>query len=528
MTLAPRFLVELWVRYQVNRFNRRLKSLGRGIHAQNDAFRKLMAQFARTEFGQKHNLRPRTSYAQFAESVPPRMYDYFQPLVQRMVAGEANVLLPGTCHFYVETAGTFGQKPKLLPVPDRMLEHYRQGLRDTLFLYSAKVGHAGVFLGRHVHTGPSAAIKEEGTVYRTGLDGILTFAVTPWVEANLRSPPLDVANMVEGPLKITATVEAMRTIDVTLVAGAPAAILELAQACREAATGPGEEPPPHLQSLLSNLECMLYSGAPAGLYADALRLWVGPTVNFHELYAAAEGVFAASDNGPPAVLRLLTDGGIFFEFLPLRDFNEKTLANDRILCRSLEQVQPGVDYLLVVTTPAGLCRYVVGDIVRFVSIDPPRLQFFGRVACQLNAFGEHVTERELVETLLAVCLRNGWQAVNFHVAPYQRRVAAGKIISCHEWWLELGTHTIKTPTANALGPELDAELARRNPDYAARRSNGGVGTPSVRLVVPGIFADWAVAHHKVSGASKMPRCRSDRVIADQLAAIARFHPETET
>lgn len=526
MTLAPRFLIELWTGYKVRRFARGLKAQGRGVAAQKASFRKLMAQFARTEFGQQHKLTARTSYEEFSAAVPPRTYDYFQPLVQRMFTGAADVLLPGTCHFYVETAGTLGLKPKLLPVPDAMLEHYRRGLQDTLFLYIAKMGNAGVFLGRHVHAGPSTAIKQEGNVYQTGLDGILTFALSPWAEANLRSPALDVANLPEGPLKTEAIVKEMRTLDVTLVAGAPAAICDLAVACRNAA-GTGEEAPPHLQALLPNLECLLYTGAPAGLYAELLRLWVGPNVNFHELYAAAEGIFAASDDGQPAALRLLTDIGLFFEFIPLRDFNEKTLTEDRALCRPLEQVQTGVDYVLVLTSPAGLCRYVIGDIVRFVSVEPPRILFVGRTACQLNAFGEHVSERELVETLVAVCVRNGWQAVNFHVAPYQRRVAAGQNISCHEWWIELGTHTIKTPTANVLAPELDAELARRNGDYAARRTSRHIGSPSVRLVVPGVFEEWAIGRKKISGASKMPRCRSDRQIAEQIAALAHFHPDTE-
>jgi hypothetical protein len=218
---------------------------------------------------------------------------------------------------------------------------------------------------------------------------------------------------------------------------------------------------------------------------------------------------------------------VFFEFLPLPDYNEKNLANDAGLCRPLEQVQPDADYVLLVTTPAGLCRYVVGDIVRFISVDPPRIQFTGRVECQLNAFGERVSELDLTAVLRAVCARNGWRAVNFHVAPVQTRPAAGQGTACHEWWVELETHSVRTPTANALAPELDAELGRRNQDYAARRANGRIGAPNVRLVMPGVFEQWAQGKNKASNASKMQRCRSDRAIADQLTALTRFHPGGE-
>jgi GH3 auxin-responsive promoter len=530
MTLAPRFLVNFWAGYRVSRFVRQLKALGRGIEAQRTTFARLMAQLAGTEFGRNHGLAADTSYEQFRANVPPRNYAYFQPFVQRMAAGEADVLSPGRCHFFVETAGTTTDRPRLLPVPEAMLKHYRHGLRDTLYLYAARVGHTGVFLGRHLHTGPSVALTEENGAYRTSLDGMLMLCLTPWVEANLHSPPPAVANLPDGPEKISAIVKCMLSRDVTLVGGSPAGVLALSRAAREAAST-GKRRMTTLQAMWPNLECFLFSGTPLGLYADALRTSLGPTVNFHEIYAAAEGVIAAQDEANSPGLRLLTDAGLFFEFLPLRDFNEDRLDSAGAQCLPLEKVQPGIDYVLLVTTPAGLCRYLPGDIVRFVSVDPPRLLFAGRTKLQLNAFGERVTERELLDTLVAVCQKNGWQAVSFHVAPYRHRVAAGQTISCHEWWLELRTHTIKTPTANVLGPDLDAELIRRSSDYAAKRANRSLDFPSVRLVMPGVFDQWAQSQAKTASASKMPSCRSDRLIADQLDKLTHFHqhlPESFT
>jgi len=356
---------------------------------------------------------------------------------------------------------------------------------------------------------------------------MLTLCLTPWVDANLHSPPPAVAKLPEGPEKTQATAKCMLGRDVTLVAGTPASVYALSLAAREAAST-GKRRMTTLQAMWPNLECFLHSGAPLGLYGEVMRGTLGPTVNFHEVYAAAEGIFAAQDDGNITGLRLLTDAGIFFEFLPLRNFHEDTLANAGALCLPLEKVQPGIDYVLLVTTPAGLCRYVPGDIVRFLSVETPRLQFAGRTKLQLNAFGERVTERELFETLITVCHANGWQAVNFHVAPVYHRLAAGQTVSSHEWWLELRTHTVKTPTANVLGPELDAELARRNPDYAAKRAAFALELPSIRLVMPGVFEQWAQSQNKSETGSKMPSCRSDRLIADQLAQFARFHQSMPT
>ena len=526
MTLAPRFLVNFWAGYRVAKFTRRLKAAGRGLEAQAAAFARLMAQSAGTEFGRSHGLTATTTYAQFREKVPPRTPDYFAPLVARMQAGETHVLAPGRCHFFVESAGTTEAKPRLLPVPEPMLAHFRRGLRDSLYLYAARAGHAGVFLGRHLHLGASTALTMEHGSYRTSLAGMFALCLTSWAEANLNAPPPAIACLPEGPGKIAATLSAMLPCDVTLVGGTPGSVCALALAAREAAsTDPRRLP--HLSAVWPNLECCLFTGAPLGLYQEALRRSLGPTVGFHELYAAAEGVFAAQDNGSPAGLRLFTDAGVFFEFLPLRNYQEDTLAHAGADCLPLDKVQPGTDYVLLVTTPAGLCRYVPGDIVRFLSVDPPRVQFAGCTKLQLDSAGVSVTARELVDTLLVVCTRNGWHAVNFHVAPYRRRIAAGQTVNCHEWWLELHTHTMKTPTANVLGPELDAELASRNRGYAARRASRDLDFPSVRLVMPGVFDQWAKEQPQTGGTSKMPRCRSDRLIADPLATITRFHEATQ-
>lgn len=523
MTLAPRFLINFWAGFRVARFTRRLKAQGRGVGAQQIAFTRLMTQAAATEFGRQHGLEAGTTYEQFRDKVPPRPYEYFQPLITRMATGEADVLVPGKCPFFVETAGTSGPAPKLLPVPEAMLAHYRHGLRDALFHYAHRAGHAGVFLGRHVQIGASTGVTEQKDSYRTSLDGMLTLCLTPWVEANLRSPPAPIAQMPESAEKTTATARAMLRRDVTLVAGTPALLCDLALAARHAA---GQPPPPHLQALWPNLECCLHTGAPLGLFDEALHASLGPAVRFHETYAAAEGLFAAQDGDSPPALRLLADAGVFFEFLPLASYNEATLTHAGPLCVPLGKIQAGIDYVLVVTTPAGLCRYVPGDIVRFVSVDPPRLQFAGRTALQLNSFGERVSELEVFQSVQAICTHNGWQAIAFHVAPHTQRSGAGQVANFHEWWLELGTHTMKTPTANVIAPELDAELFHRNADYAARRESGVLVAPVVRLVMPGVFALWAKDQRKTASASKLPRCRSDRLIADQLAVLAPFHQAT--
>ncbi len=523
MTLAPRFLVQFWAGLRAARLARRLAKNTHDTHSQQDAFTRLVALSARTEFGRSHGLTASTTYAQFRERVPPRPVEWFEPLIARMVAGERNVLLPGRCPLFVETAGTTGGTPRLLPAPEAVLDHFARALRDTLFLNARRAGHPRAFLGRHLHLGASIAVAGEQDCYRTTFDGLLTLCLSDWAEANLRSPPGDVAALPEGPDKIVAAARVMLDRDVTLLGGAPGTLVALADAARAAATHNGNLPA-QLTSAWPNLDCCLHTGAALGLFAGPLRTALGPGVRLHEAYAGAEGFFAAQDDASPAALRLLTDVGVFYEFLPLASYHESTLEKADPLCVPLAQVQPDTDYLPVLTTPAGLCRCITGDVVRFVSAQPPRLRVVGRIQHRLDTLGEHVTEHDVLETLQTVCTRNGWQPSACHVAPYEQRNGAGRSTSVHEWWLELHTHSVRTPMATILGPELDTELAQRHAGYAARRSRNLLGAPQVRLVMPGVFTRCLQTRPRLA-AGKLPLCRPDRLIADPLAALAPFHQE---
>jgi hypothetical protein len=182
--------------------------------------------------------------------------------------------------------------------------------------------------------------------------------------------------------------------------------------------------------------------------------------------------------------------------------------------------------VLLLTTPAGLCRYVIGDVVRFVSTSVPRLVYAGRTQLQLSAFGEHVIEKELTETLQAVGQRRGWSIANFHVAPVFVDFAAGARRGRHEWWIELKYSAGPGADGATIAAELDRELALRNEDYEAKRHGGGLELPWVQFVPPGTFERWMREHGKWGGQSKMPRCRSDREVADALQALVT-DPESQ-
>ncbi|HEY0946109.1 MAG TPA: GH3 auxin-responsive promoter family protein [Opitutaceae bacterium] len=526
MLAPPKSLLHLGTSILTMRTARRLRDRRAALAGQQTALRTLLARIAATAYGNDHHLAAGLTYDQFRQRAVPRPYEAFVPYIDRMKRGEADVLWPGRCAFYAVSSGTTAGRTKYLPITEGMLAHFRQTGLDALLYYTTRVGHAGVFHGKHLFLGGSttlARLDEAKTfeAYGGDLSGITALNLPRWVEKHLYEPGAAIAQMDGWPAKIQAIAERTWTRDVTLVAGIPSWLLILAEAVM-ARAGKDKARPLNLKTVWPNLECVIHGGVPLAPFADELRAAVGPKVNFHEVYPASEAFIAAQDAEAALGLRLMAGAGVFYEFLPMSEFDESRLESLGGKAVPLEDVKPGVDYALLLTTPAGLCRYVIGDVVRFLSTEPPRLIYVGRTKLQLSAFGEHVIEKELTDALLTVCQRHGWTIVNFHVAPLFVNSAAGVNRGRHEWWVELKPLTNETPTGPAMAAELDVELQRLNDDYEAKRKGGGLEPPTVRLVMPGVFEQWMRAKGKWGGQHKMPRCRSDREVADDLAQIARF------
>jgi hypothetical protein len=526
MPALPKSLFYLGADLLTLRASRRLRAAGKSLPAQTRTLRRLVARMADTAYGRRVGLEQGLSYDSFRTRVPPQAYEQFVPYIERMKRGEADVLWPGQCTYYAVSSGTTAGRTKYLPITDEMLEHFRRAGLDSLLYYTARVGHTGVFRGRHLFLGGSTALaplpeSAPFQAYGGDLSGIAALNLPAWAEQHLYEPGRQIAQLGDWPAKIDAIVDRTWNRDITLLAGIPSWILILAEQLRlRVDTGRAE--PPQLQALWPNLECFVHGGVPIAPFADELRSVLGPAVNFHEVFPASEAFIAAQDADSACGLRLMTDAGLFFEFLPMKDFDEANLGNLGTKAVPLEGVKTGVDYALLLTTPAGLSRYVIGDVVRFISREPPRLIYVGRTKLQLSAFGEHVIEKELTDTLLGVCQRHGWQIVNFHVAPMFISSLTGQRRGRHEWWVELKPGTAETPTGPIMAVQLDAELQRINDDYEAKRKGGGLEMPVVRLVIPGVFEHWMRRKGKWGGQSKMPRCRSDREVADELAALTKF------
>lgn len=503
----------------------RLRRHDRGLGPQRRAFHSLVRPLARTSFWREAGILPGTNYAEFKSRVALRTYAQLKSAIDRMQHGEPGVLWPDTCRLFVSTSGTNDRNPKVLPVTQGMLRHFRSACADALLYYTARTGHTGVLRGKHLFlTGSTALRPIEGVAsgaYVGDWPAIAALNLPEWAQERLYEPGATIAEMTDWPTKIDAVINRTAGQDISLIAGMPPWVLQFAEALKAKRTAAGK-PIEHLQAVWPNLECFVHGGVPIAPYQAELRAALGPTVQFHEVYASAEGIVAVQDTTANAGLRVIANRQLFFEFLPLADYDETRLEQIGDKAVRLGEVQLGTDYVVLLTSPAGLARYVIGDVVRFTSLEPPRIHYVGRTQLQLTAFGERVIEKEVTDALLTVCQRHRWTLVNFHVAPLFATDLTGQARGRHEWWVELRPGTVETPTGPQMAVELDLELQRINRDYASRRASGRIDSPTVRLVMPGVFRHWMRFHGRWGGQNKVARCRADRLIADELAQITRF------
>lgn len=496
-----------------------LRRRSNAVHEQEKIFARLAARLAATSYWRTAGLETAMSYRSFQSRIAPHSYEHLAPAIDRVKHGEADVLWPGRCAHFAVSSGTTAGRTKYLPITSDMLGHFRQTGLDSLLYYAARTGSSSVFRGRHLFLGGSTALTplsetQPHAAFAGDLSGITALNLPGWVEKHLYEPGIQIAQIADWPTKLDAIVRRTASLDITMLAGIPSWVLILAAALRAHAAQGGRNIE-SVRTLWPHFECLIHGGVPIGPFRSELRAALGPTVNFHEVYPASEGFIAAQDDDDGLGLRLMTNAGIFYEFIPMTAFDDTRLEQLGTHARPLAEVKVGVDYALVMTTPAGLARYVIGDIVRFTSTEPPRLIYVGRTKLQLSAFGEHVIEKEVTDALLAVCQRHGSSIANFHVAPIFADSLTGQKRGCHEWWVELNSGFAPTPTQLAL--ELDVELQRLNDDYEAKRKGAGLEPPVVHLVRPGTFEHWQRSKGKWGGQHKMPRCRSDRSIADALA-----------
>ncbi len=473
---------------------------------QKEVFENLIEKGGQTEFGRLYGFGKIRSYKDF-QKVPLQFYEDIQPSIDRAMNGEQAILWPTDTKWFAKSSGTTNAKSKLIPVSKESLEdcHYKGG-KDLLAMYYHNHPNRKLYNGKHLIIGGSAQINHlSADSYFGDLSAIIVKNLPWWAEIR-RTPSREIALMSEWQEKIERMAKSTIKQDVYIIAGVPSWTMVLANKVLEVS---GKS---NLKEVWPNLELFMHGGVSFEPYREQFKKLIpDPNMNYVETYNASEGFFGIQDQVNSDEMLLMLDYGVFFEFIPMSSFN----GVDSTEVFSLEDVELGINYAIVISTNGGLWRYIMGDTIRFTSATPYRFKITGRTKSFINSFGEEVIVENTELAIAQACEKTGAQIKEYSVCPI---FMEGGERGAHEWVVEFINEPSEMYRFNAV---LDECLRGLNSDYDAKRQHNMVlDKPVINTVKSGTFDAWLKSINKLGGQNKVPRLSNDRVILEQILQIA--------
>jgi hypothetical protein len=476
------------------------------VDVQQELFHNLVSTAAFTEYGLKYNFKDITNYEDFKRNVPLTEYDDLKPYIDRVIDGEQEILWPSETKWFAKSSGTTSSRSKLIPVTRESLEdcHYKGG-KDLLSIYYNNYENRKLYNGKHLIVGGSAQVNYiSDDSYFGDLSAIIVKNLPWWAEIK-RTPAREIALMSEWEEKIEKMAQSTIEDDVYIIAGVPSWTTVLGRRVLEI-TGKKT-----LKEVWPNLELYMHGGVNFEPYREEFNKLMGfDDMHYVETYNASEGFFGIQDEIGNSGMLLMLDYGVFFEFIPMDSFNGTASTN----VVSIEDVELGKQYALVISTNGGLWRYIVGDTIVFTQAFPYRFKISGRTKSYINTFGEEVIVENAEKAITMASNKTGAQVRDFHACPvYMSNTSKG----AHQWLIEF----VNEPNdLDEFKDTLDASLREINSDYDAKRYKDMVlSFPTFTILPKGGFDEWLKTKNKLGGQNKIPRLANNREIAEQILSV---------
>lgn len=472
---------------------------------QSRVMRRLVQQAANTEWGKKYDYKSILDYNTFRERLPIQTYEEIKPYVERLRAGEQNLIWPSEIRWFAKSSGTTNDKSKFLPVSKESLQdiHYKGG-KDVVTLYFRINPESRFFSGKGLILGGSHSPNLNSNHSLVGdLSAILIQNVHPLVNL-VRVPSKQIALMDEWESKIEAIANSTINTNVTNLSGVPSWMLVLIKRILEK-TGKNS-----LEEVWPNLEVFFHGGVAFTPYREQYKQVIHSSkMHYMETYNASEGYFGTQNDLSDPSMLLMIDYGIFYEFVALEEVGQE---NPKAYC--LEEVELDKNYAMVISTSSGLWRYMIGDTVKFTSKNPYKFVITGRTKHFINAFGEELIVDNAEKGLAKACAATGAQVSEYSAAPVFMDANA----KCrHQWLIEFAQMPDSLENFAAI---LDATLKEVNSDYEAKRWKDIALQPLE--VIParkGLFHEWLAQKGKLGGQHKIPRLSNTREYIEDMLKL---------
>jgi hypothetical protein len=461
----------------------------------------LVSKAKHTVFGTEHSFSKIKSYEDFKRNIPVRNYEDYRHYIDEIINGKKNILWPGVPKYFAKTSGTTSGV-KYIPITKDSMPNHLNTARAALMNYFHLKKNAGIFDGKVIFFSGSPVLERKGSVPAGRLSGIVYHKIPFWVKSS-QLPSWDTNCTEDWEKKVEKIVEETRNEDLRLISGIPPWVQMYFEKLLSV-TGKKT-----VKEVFPNLSLFIYGGVNYEPYRTKLRELTGADIDTLETYPASEGFFAYQDDPVGDGLLLNTNSGIFYEFIPSDKMQNP--EENRI---KLDSVRTGIDYALVVNSNAGLWGYIIGDIVRFKSINPYKILVTGRVDHYISAFGEHVISKEVEEAMTITASKFKCSIVEFTVAPHINPPDNSE--PYHEWLVEFGE---LPPDLTEFSRSLNEEMCGQNIYYNDLIKGKVLQNLKITVLEKNAFRDYMKSIGKLGGQNKVPRLSNDRKIADILTVI---------
>lgn len=467
------------------------------IETQQKVFADLIRQAKDTQFGKDHHFDSIKTFSDFAQNVPIRDYEALKPYVDRVVKGEEDILWKGKPIYFAKTSGTTSGA-KYIPLTKASMPFHIQAARNAILSYIHETGNADFVDGKMIFLQGSPVLEEKNGIKLGRLSGIVAHFVPKYLQKN-RMPSWETNCIEDWETKVDAIVEETYNQNMTVISGIPSWVQMYFEKLQQKAGKPVGE-------LFKNFNLFIYGGVNYEPYRAKFENLIGRKVDSIELFPASEGFFAYQDSQKEKGMLLLLNAGIFYEFVKADEFFTE---NPRRY--SIGEVELNVNYVLILSTNAGLWAYNIGDTVQFTSLKPYRVIVSGRIKHYISAFGEHVIGKE-VETALQQAMENTNVRVNeFTVAP---QITPDQGLPYHEWFIEFEN---EPENLDEFALKIDQAMRQQNVYYDDLIVGNVLRTLVITKVSKNGFQEYMKSIGKLGGQNKLPRLSNDRKIADQLS-----------
>lgn len=470
------------------------------VATQEKVLASLLKTAAQTKFGKDHHFSSIKSHADFVQNVPMRDYEGLKPYVDLVVNGEENILWIGKPLYFAKTSGTTSGA-KYIPLTAASMPFHIQAARNAILSYIHETGNADFVSGKMIFLQGSPILEEKNGIKLGRLSGIVAHFIPKYLQKN-RMPSWETNCIEDWETKVNAIVAETFSEDMTVISGIPSWV----QMYFEKLSAKGNKP---VGEIFKNFNLFIYGGVNYEPYRAKFENLIGRKVDSIELFPASEGFFAYQDSQKEKGMLLLLNSGIFYEFIKAAEF-----FTENPIRYTIGEVELNVNYVLIISTNAGLWGYNIGDTVQFTSLKPYRVIVSGRIKHYISAFGEHVIGKEVESALKEAMEGTNIRVNEFTVAP---QINPKEGLPYHEWFIEFDSEASEEPNnLEEFALRIDTAMRKQNVYYDDLITGNVLRTVVVTKVRQNGFQEYMKSQGKLGGQNKLPRLTNDRKIADLL------------